>query len=822
MMDCMFSCKKAGILVFGLLFVLMTGVLATVPQIIIDSPTNSTYNTGDIWVNVTVLEGVVGTCNASGNGGPNVTLSNTTGNFNYWYPGFPTDYINSIEVYCGETATGDQNNTIVYWTSDVTGPVTTLIFPTNTSYNTKHFNLNWTAIDALSTVDVVMYSLDEGATNTTITDNTTFDLGSDGLNHLIIWSNDTVNNFGTDEVYFRADTTAPTLYLTSPLNLSYNTATIALEYFVSDTGTGVDELWYSIDDGANNYSFAGNTTFTPVQNSIARFRLWANDSVNNVAEDNIVFTEDNTAPALTLIYPTNTTYPSQHFNLNYTSIDTYGVSTTLYSLDEGVTNTTITDNTTFDLGSDGLKHLIIWSNDTTNNMSVDDVYFTADTTAPVLYLISPINISYKPSIPLNYWVQDVGIGVDELWYSVDEGVTNYSVTSNTTIATGVDMILRLRLWANDSYNNVAEDNIVFTVDNTAPVAYVIAPANTSYNSTTVTLNYFTSDSSPGVLSQSWYNIDDGTNVTLSGNTTFSTTEGLHKILVYANDTAGNYVKSSSTYFRIDVTSPSVYMILPANTTYNSTTVNISYFVNDSGSGISTVWYEFNFTNTTIAANGTFTAWDDSHNDNNITLWVNDSAGNIGHATLTYFSVDTSAPTVDIIGPTNTTYTSSNTLDFKYFVSDSVSSVDDIWYHVTSISNNMTLTANTSLVLANGFYKLELWANDTVNNVGVDTVYFTISKSSTTYGGGGGYAGRSNCFGMGVKVVSAIYCCSQQVNANMECINDITSEALATTTEPLAAVAGATPVAGNAGGSSNVGLYVVIGGIGLLAFFVIFK
>lgn len=86
----------------------------------------------------------------------------------------------------------------------------------------------------------------------------------------------------------------------------------------------------------------------------------------------------------------------------------------------------------------------------------------------------------------------------------------------------------------------------------SPITSIILPENKTYITNislpfTYTSNYEDNE---------WYNLDDGTNVTLSGNTFFNTTEGGHTLNYYANNSVGITYKNVT--FTINLTLLKIY------------------------------------------------------------------------------------------------------------------------------------------------------------------------------------------------------------------------------------------------------------------------
>ncbi|MDD5151835.1 MAG: LamG domain-containing protein, partial [Flavobacterium sp.] len=144
---------------------------------------------------------------------------------------------------------------------------------------------------------------------------------------------------------------------------------------------------------------------------------------------------------------------------------------------------------------------------------------------------------------------------------------------------------------------------------------------------------------------------------------------------YGNGTSHNLNYSNTRNYFVnnspDTTSPSVKIILPANTTYSST--NISLNVSSTATDIDSWWYSLNLgeTNTTFTPNSTFIG---SEGSNNLFVYVNDSSNNLNFSSV-IFSIDTTPPLILFISPMNTTYSYENIS--VNISSDSTKS--SIWY-----------------------------------------------------------------------------------------------------------------------------------------------
>lgn len=167
-------------------------------------------------------------------------------------------------------------------------------------------------------------------------------------------------------------------------------------------------------------------------------------------------------------------------------------------------------------------------------------------------------------------------------------------------------------------------------DNTTPKINVISPQNISYNATSVWANLTLDEdgnwcarSLDGAANTSMLNSSGNWNSLLSG-----LAEAGHNVSFWCNDTAGNMNASLPVFFTVDLTPPTISILSPENATYYSRTVWLNVSANEP---IHTWWYSINSTpNVIFSPNITM---DVSPGGNNITVYANDTAGNIGSATV---------------------------------------------------------------------------------------------------------------------------------------------------------------------------------------------
>ena len=222
-----------------------------------------------------------------------------------------------------------------------------------------------------------------------------------------------------------------------------------------------------------------------------------------------------------------------------------------YSLDEQG-NKTILGNTTISLPEDGYHNIQVFGNDSSSRSYKSEIqYFSVDALGPSITINSPtLNDIFNSTSP-NYDIMITDFNLDKMWYSLDEGINNLTLTGLTGKInqnewnTQVDGNVTLRFFANDSYGRVNYMDVLIEKDTTIPLININTPGqNNFYSSTPPDFSLTITELN---LNTAWYTLDNGlTNITFSGQTgTIDQTEwdkqsdGAVQIRFYANDSVGN-------------------------------------------------------------------------------------------------------------------------------------------------------------------------------------------------------------------------------------------------------------------------------------------
>jgi len=611
---------------------------------------------------------------------------------------------------------------------DRTKPIAVIHQPANSTTNSDAFNFTYNE----NTLNCSWYSVDGGQNTTScliIEEEWTGTLSglSDGQHNITVWANDTAGNENSTTRYWIRDTIAPPIYVISPGNISYSNAIVALN--VSSDGT--EHGWKSRLNGASNWSFTPNVTIEANEGS-NNVTVWVNDTAGNENSTTVYFTIDLTNPMPVIFSPMKTTY-SDNPQLNFSYFEARP-DACWYSLN-GTANVTLAScntNGTVLVSSQGANNVTLCMNDTSGRVGCYFVNYTKDINPPSITIHEPANTSYKMQ-NINFNVSLNKIGDTCL---VDYGSGNKTMNAvgsnlwwnhtNTTLPEGVHQAV---FYCNDTAGTGNTTSIVFTVDLTPPSIIIQSPLNQTYNTSAIWFNVTASaDVDMCLVEHTKVGTGPWTNRTMTNssgswnrqNTTM--VEGQHRVKYYCNDTAGNWNSTSYLYLTVDTIPPVITVNNPMNSTVNSDAFSFAY------DSVNCSWYLVgdgaNATNCSISGNqwaGTLSSLSDGQH--NISVWANDSAGNV-NSTTRYWLRDTIPSPVTILLPQNITY---NTTSIPLNVSSDGS--EHAWKYSLNSGNNQTFSPNTTITAQYGSNVLVVYVNDSANNINASQVTFFVNYTA---------------------------------------------------------------------------------------------
>ncbi|MBI2043498.1 PGF-pre-PGF domain-containing protein [Candidatus Pacearchaeota archaeon] len=334
------------------------------------------------------------------------------------------------------------------------------------------------------------------------------------------------------------------------------------------------------------------------------------------------------------------------------------------------------------------------------------------------------------------------------------GVTCTNVTSseswtcnNFFSASGTRAIARNQDFTGGGAAGLKTDVLFFNVSYTIPGPNITSLMQNNSNFSNINLNInYTYSIFPQQISSCFYSNDTYSvaNKSLgSGGTFFNITnitwgQGKHNVTVYCNDTS-NYLNWSTISFTIDSIAPNLNISFPSQNNSNSSNNNldINFTFSDVTTNIDSAWYSNDTysVNLSLGSGGTYfnitnLTW--SEGKHNVTIYVNDSAGNLNQSTIS-FTVDTTAPSISITNPSqNNTMTAKIGIDINYTFSDSGVGINSCWYSNDTYSVNTTLEncGNiTNVIWSDAYHNVTIYANDSVGNLNSASVSFTVKSSA---------------------------------------------------------------------------------------------
>jgi surface protein len=673
-----------------------------VPEIIIINPTNQNYNDVTLKLEIT----------ASDN-------KQLIGMIWFNWRGINETYLEPIYVIFNQGA-----NILNVWANDTDGnigtrsvtffidsiaPIVTFVNPSNGSYNNVSHLIEITASDSDNSIDSIWFNWN--GTNTSYFSPQLISFNQ-GVNTIYAWANDSLGNIGISMVILDIDSIIPILRIINPTNRTYNDANQILEISALDNNQ-IHNIWFNWNGTNYTYSDKQQITFALGINTIF---IWSNDTFGNLACDSVTFTIDNDSPMVSFVNLTNQAYNCALIYVEINAIDNNEQIDSIWYNWNG-TNYTYFSPIFINFNT-GVNTLHAWANDTEGYLGYYFVTFIIDIEAPYVQILNPINKIYnKNALFLNISASDNYL-IDKIWYNWNGINMTYFEPIIIEFYQGLNI---LNVWVSDTAGNLALSSVTFIIDSLAPNIHLYNPTNSLYNNPYQLLNITVFDNFQ--LDKIWYNWN-GTNITYSAPIYIQFNQGSNQIYVWSNDSAGN-LACISVSFTIDTIAPSVQIMNPIGVSFNFAT----HLINITASSIlpiDSIWYNWNGTNVTYTG-AIFISF--SSGIKTLYAWANDSNGKMGYTSVT-FTIDITAPSIQIISPGNTTYTTTIKL-VNIQATDDLTLSPTIWYNINGIGGNFTYAVPILVTFIQGVNTLFAWAQDNVGNVACTSVTFTIDSIAPT-------------------------------------------------------------------------------------------
>ncbi|MHA1498772.1 MAG: hypothetical protein ACTSRT_14680 [Promethearchaeota archaeon] len=212
---------------------------------------------------------------------------------------------------------------------------------------------------------------------------------------------------------------------------------------------------------------------------------------------------------------------------------------------------------------------------------------------PMIVINSPTTNELFGTTAPSFNVEIYDINHDSMWYTLDNGVTNATFTTNGTINQALwsalpDGNIIIRFYANNSGGNIGFAEVTIRKDVTAPIIAINDPQNSDVIGAT-SPNFDISIDELN-LDKTWYSLNGGNNITFTG-LTGTINQALWIIRFYANDSAGNIGFAEIT-IRKDVTAPIITINNPQGSdVVRATAPNFDISIDELN--LDKTWYSLN-------------------------------------------------------------------------------------------------------------------------------------------------------------------------------------------------------------------------------------
>ena len=334
------------------------------------------------------------------------------------------------------------------------------------------------------------------------------------------WDNGTIGNFWSDYPYDDADDNgigdtpynisgtagtqdnypiwydSPNIKINSPLPSEIYETTAPL-FNVSITDPYLESMWYTLNNGMQKVPFTTNESINQglwdsLSDGPTVITFYANDTSGNLNSSSVTVIRDTGGPNIKINNPSlNDVFAHTAPAFNVEIID-FLLNTTWYTVDGGLNKFIFTSNESLNTNAwnnvlDGLISISFYANDTLGNLNSASVLVYKDTLLPNIWITYPeMDARFNTTAP-NFIVEFDEANPVEMWYTINEGLTEYTFNVNGTInqtawnALPEGWIL-LMFFIEDIAGNIAFDEVYInrTIPTTDENGGAVEPAIYSY------------------------------------------------------------------------------------------------------------------------------------------------------------------------------------------------------------------------------------------------------------------------------------------------------------------------------------------------------
>ncbi len=657
----------------------------------------------------------------------------------------------TIYFYANDTVGNINFLNSVTLNKDINAPVLIIDFPGKFTYWNTPPNIQVTAFDI--NFDSVWYFIDG---NKVILENGVPQL----LNHDIwdeialessfwihFYVNDSAGNINSSvSIILFKDTRSPEITISNPSEFDLfgkDEPLCSVGFY--DTN-GIDERWYQLTNGitiSQIRTWTGSINaddWDLMPNGTVMIIFFANDTLGNIASQNITVYKDSIAPSLIINLPLENTYwnsrpPIQALasDQNFDSVwyEVGNIKIILENAVEEFLNQGIWDS----LMVEESFTIYFYANDTVGNInSLNSVTLNKDIRPPKITINLPTSNSYW-NTPPNIQVTTLDSNFDSVWYVLDG--------TKIMLEIGISELLDQSIWdglasetsfiilfyANDSAGNINSSvSVNLFKDTKNPEIIINSPSEFDLfgkNEPSVSINFYDLSG----IDESWYQLTNGFTTSpiriwtgsINADDWDLMPNGTTTIIFFTNDSVGNVgIKNVSVYK--DIIGPEVYIYYPdEGELYGSEVPSVYFYLND-GNGISIRTYQLsNGTTSTPKYEWTGeisqTVWDQIRNGTLfIHIYATDTLGNEGSDFIS-IRKDTIAPSIDVILPQNYQEVGRDSPFFEVNFTDA--NFANSWYRIIGTGSNIFFSGSYGKIDENLWE--EIW--DTIEENEIITIRF---------------------------------------------------------------------------------------------------
>ena len=452
---------------------------------------------------------------------------------------------------------------------DITPPSLSISHPTDGLLTSSDSMIvRWNGSDSGSGIDHFEIRLDSSSWIDVGTQTQYSLAGLDQGTHSVqVRAYDVSGNSATDSASFQVDSLPPSIDIVFPSSgETFNSTSVSITWEGSDTGSGIDKYWISMDNGTwfNRGSLEEYQYYGLSQGS-HHVKVRAFDMAGNWAESSISFGVDSVPPDISITSPQNGVYLDDlTVDVHWTAVDTVGIDHCELRVDGGSWLDKGTQSSASLHLEEGTHLIEVRAFDTAGNVDSSSSEVVLDITNPIVRIISPTDGTYLNQSEATFtWEGSDAIGIDHFEMKVDDGSWQ-DMGSLTSTAVQLDEGSHI-LWVMgiDLAGNTMNHSILVNVDTLDPLVEITSPSSYYMGSAYVTVSWTGSDQGSGVEGYSLY-LDGDLIMNGTQNTAYlgGLNEGEHDIRVEIRDHAGNSAIDEMTFMvdteapLLDITNPS--------------------------------------------------------------------------------------------------------------------------------------------------------------------------------------------------------------------------------------------------------------------------